>query len=76
VLFSERPDHAWRTRELADELERRGWGGTSGNEANKVSRAVSLMTKENEIEALRKGVYRLRTARSDARPQALEEAIR
>ncbi len=43
ILFREHPNREWRTRELAAELERRGWAGPSGNEANKVSRSLAAM---------------------------------
>jgi hypothetical protein len=74
MLFLEQPDRVWRTRELAEELERRGWGGPSGNESNKVSRVLSLMVSEGEIERVGKqGRYKLRTGHSESRPQTLEE---
>jgi hypothetical protein len=75
LLFHEQPGREWRTRELAAELERRGWAGPSGNEANKVSRTLPQMVAAGEIEALeKKGFYRLRTQQPDVRPQTLEEA--
>jgi len=75
MLFHEQPDRVWRTRELAQELEVRGWGGPSGNESNKVSRVASHMVAENEIELIGKqGRYRLRTDHPESRPQTLEEA--
>jgi hypothetical protein len=74
MLFHEQPDRVWRTRELAQELEARGWGGPSGNESNKVSRVLSLMVSEGEIKAVGKqGRYKLRTDRPESRPQTLEE---
>lgn len=75
ALFHEQPDRVWRTRDLADEIERRGWAGPSGNESNKVSRVLSIMVGEGEIEQLRKGSYRAARAQPDPRPQTLEETI-
>jgi hypothetical protein len=74
VVFHESPDRAWRTRELAAELESRGWAGPSGNEANKVSRSLASMVEDGEIVNVRKGVYKLRTQPAEARPSTLQEA--
>jgi hypothetical protein len=71
ILFREAPDREWRTRELADELGRRGWAGPSGNEANKVSRSLAVMVAAGEIDNVRKGRYKLRTP-PGARPQPSE----
>ena len=74
ILFHEQPQREWRTRELAAELERRGWAGHSGNEANKVSRSLAAMVDEGEIVNVRKGVHKLRTQHPEQRPRTLEEA--
>jgi hypothetical protein len=73
VLFHQHPNRVWRTRELAAELDARGWAGPSGNEANKVSRSLAVMVEDGEIQQIRKGAYKLKTRRPDARPSTLEE---